>query len=91
MRLQELKKKALKVFGIDYLKAKQDVNKYESYLLLLGRIENDDIQTINHVKGYKRMIQLYNKLHCLEYYKKGIESKSINTLNKALKIRLDNI
>lgn len=89
--LQELKKQLLKIFGVDYLKAKQDENKYESYLLLLGRIENDNIQTINHVKSYKRMIQLYNRMHCSEYYNKGIESKSINTLNKALKVRIENI
>lgn len=81
----------MKAFGIDYLKPSQEDKKYEAYLLLLGRIENDSIDTINHIKGYKRMIQLYNRMHCSEYYNKGIESKSINTLNKALQYRLDNI
>ena len=91
MRLQDITKKVLGAFGVDYFKPSKDNSKYESYLLLLGRIENDSIETINHIKGYKRLIQLYNKLHCSEYYKQGIESKSINTLNKALQERLENI
>lgn len=86
----KLKKLITKAFGVSYFKPTHNDKKYESYLLLLGRIENDSIETINHIKGYKRLIELYNRMYCIEYYKQGIESKSVNTLNKALNKRINN-